>query len=581
MEPDQKVKLPSFPTIDTSTLKGFSRDFPMIAAWAEVVIKKEGDEYKALGESTISDLEKVAGKIDRNKGPTQAQTDAIAKKYMQQALGNSANLMAMMENASAITGQKIEGMEEAKKMLDGLAKEKKLKVEATDANPLAIPGGDNVSELSRTNYAHYLEISKSYEAYMTHLFNSISGFVYIPPSMGAPGAWVAPGVDLHSMAVKERPDNSIGAIIERYQTGSKKESKLNATNVEKLEKAKAPKEAFLREHIRHVRKMNELGTTALHDWAGLYLPTYKQRMVPAVEGYWRVCWLYLRAMQDRDVLEREYKRVMEVVRTRSRQAMQMGTMCNFQWYGDTEEEEAELKRLQQEKEVEAIKFKPKVLKEYKVGKQEDWVDWIEKNLSLNLQAQFIGFKATPGKIELNFWGFGPKATLKWNMIDDVVETAFGFGAKINVGAEIGGVGLKVDVVGDTIMKTTRIDFANGTVTEGWTQPKMSVKVGTDNASAALSGTVDPFTGKYDAQAEIQSKISIFEFSGKTGYSNTTRQWTSSAESKAGVGPLSGNASVSFDPVTQSAKYNVAASGKYGGDLAPGVKAEGGLSTPVY
>jgi hypothetical protein len=76
--------------------------------------------------------------------------------------------------------------------------------------------------------------------------------------------------------------------------------------------------------------MNELGTTALHDWAGLYLPTYKQRMVPAVEGYWRVCWLYLRAMQDRDVLEREYKRVMEVVRTRSRQAMQMGTMCNFQ-----------------------------------------------------------------------------------------------------------------------------------------------------------------------------------------------------------------------------------------------------------
>jgi hypothetical protein len=36
------------------------------------------------------------------------------------------------------------------------------------------------------------------------------------------------------------------------------------------------------------------------------------------------------------------------------------------------------------------------------------------------------------------------------------------------------------------MKTTRSDFANGTVTEGWTQPKMSVKVGTDNASAALA-----------------------------------------------------------------------------------------------
>lgn len=78
----------------------------------------------------------------------------------------------------------------------------------------------------------------------------------------------------------------------------------------------------------------------------------------------------------------------------------------------------------------------------------------------------------------------------------------------------------------------------------------------------------------------QAKVRIFDFSGNAGYSTTTGQWTTAAGAKASAGPLSANVSVKFDPVTQSAKYSAAIGAKAGGELAPGIKAEGGLSTPV-
>ncbi len=580
IQEDQRVKLPPFPTIDTTTLKGFNRDLPMLAGWMEAVVQRQGEEYKELGESTIRDLEKVAGHIDREKGATEAQAQAIAQKYLAEALGSAAEGLAKLQNVQAITGEKVEGLGEAQALLDATAKQKGVKLEVKDADPMNPLGGDNVSPLSRTNYLHYQEITKGYEAYMTHVWNSLSGLTYIPPSWFSPGVWVAPGVDLVEYAVKERPADSLGAVIERYNAKTKVESKRHEKALEQLEESKANEEAFLKEQILYIRTMNELGTTALKQWSAQYLPAYKQRLAPAVEGYWRVCWPYPRAMQDPKVQEREYKRVLEVVRTRGRQAIQMAGMGGFPWYGDTAEEEARLRELQEEAREAAEKKKPEILRQYKTGKQDDWVAWIEKNLSLDLQAQFIGLKATPGVIELNFWVFGPKATLKWDMVNSVVDTTWGFGAKINIGAKIGNVGLKVDIQGDTIMKTTRIDFDKGTVSEGWTQPKLTVKVGAGAATAGASATFDPFTRQVQAQGDVQAKAGIFDFSANAGYSSTTGQWTTSAGAKAGAGPVSGNASVKFDPVTQSAKYSASVGAKAGGELAPGIKAEGGTGYQI-
>jgi hypothetical protein len=222
-----------------------------------------------------------------------------------------------------------------------------------------------------------------------------------------------------------------------------------------------------KEWLRHVKKLNEIGETYYKQWVNLYAPQYAQKMKPTLDAFWNVGMLYVRNMNDPKVMEREFynvKRTYLIYASAAGSFMSFGDQ--FRYEGPTHEEEAQLQRDEAAAEKEARQKRPQMEKDF----QEpgiDWSKWAEDHLTLEVSGQFLSLNITPKTIGFEAWVFGPGAGLKYDMVDNKLETSTSFGAKLKVGVKIGGVGVDIEAKADVARKVARWDFDNGTYEESY------------------------------------------------------------------------------------------------------------------
>lgn len=247
----------------------------------------------------------------------------------------------------------------------------------------------------------------------------------------------------------------------------------------------------------------------------LYIPDYTQKMKPRLEGYWAVCALYIKNMNDVKVVEREYDRVKAFYMNYSQMAITgaAGGVA-FAYAGSTEDEERALEAAINAAEEEAQAKRDAIIGDFHFHKmstypvkQNDWVEWLGKNLLFEASAQYISLKITARSIEVEFWMHGPTANYKVDMVDGTAEVYTAVTSKFELGVLVNKYGVGFDGnVQAMKSNTTKWDIEKGTIEEIKSPAlyaKGELKTTFGFVSATTEYEVDPML-----TAKIASKVNI-------------------------------------------------------------------------
>jgi hypothetical protein len=182
----------------------------------------------------------------------------------------------------------------------------------------------------------------------------------------------------------------------------------------------------------------------------------------------------------------------------------------FHYYGETDEEEAQLEADKIEAEKEAEAKKPEFERDFKEP-DTDWSKWIEDHLVLEIAVEALSFKITPRTIEFEAFVPGTAAGFKLDMIDEKLETYVGNSAKLEVGVNIFGLEAKIEDRVDFWKQTAKWDFENGTYTETLTS-KAEAK-GSFGVISGTAGVELEYDTEIKAKADYNFGLSISQEGG--------------------------------------------------------------------
>ncbi len=453
------MKMPKIPQFNSVDNKGFTENEPLVAEWAKVFVLRHGEflnreKFKANIEETDSDA--VADRKGREAGLA----------YAGKSMSDAKQMLQGMKNLN-IPGVSQAELDEAMAEMDQAASEAGIVLTEEPVDPDTPPGFDSGSIFAQANYSNYLVISRSHETYIHKFFQKMRG--------------------------------EVANIIQVYSSKAMAESLRHAQAMKEIEESEGDTEIpRLREELRYKRAMNTLGDTYYKSWAGLYFPQYARKIKPMLDNYWYVSTLYIKNMNDPKVMEREYLRVKDFYMTH---AMEAGTGIlngtTFVYLGPTDEEEEALRQAQKASEEEAVAKGPQFLQDFDKPK-DDWVKWIEDHLSLEVGTPVLGFKITARTIEFNAYVPGMIAGVKWDMVDNKVQTNWGYGLKAELGVKFMGLDAKLSAQSDFISKVCEFDFDNNGYKESVTPPKTEV-----------NGSFGPVSAGVEAQLDAQLTPKVF------------------------------------------------------------------------
>lgn len=467
---DEKMIMPRLPMINTSTAKNFCENAPIVEAWVQAYIEQQ-QKY------AIDDAERMGIDPNASDAVREAQALAAGKQMMTDQMQQAQDALKYLDN---MPGMSSADKAQLKKTMNELKKASKqqgvnLKNKPVDMN--TPPGFDSGSALAVMNYANYSKISNTYEIYFLNYYQE----------------FMAKTTD----------------IIRVYSTKVVEENNYHESRMKELEKAHRGKlilpeqcKDCLKEIIRHKKRMNELAEDYYKQWVNLYMPQYAQKMKPTLDAYWNSCMLYIRVMNDPKVMEREYLKVRKNFLLYGSQAIS-GIVVGgeFKYEGTTDGEEEALRQLEEAARQAAEEKKPEFIRDFNQP-ESDWTKWIEDHLVLEVSGQFLGLKITATTIEFNAWAFGPGAGIKFDMLNETMETYVGVGARLKVGVNVGGMGGTVEANVDFARKNTKWDFSSGKYEESYSAVG-EAKAAFGNVSA--SGEVELDT---QLNAKTTSKINV-------------------------------------------------------------------------
>lgn len=519
--PDERMKLPLFPQVNTSSTRGYTTGGPVIAAWVKTFVERYGNALEA-------DMTAKTG-ITRTDDTVAAKAKAMkyANAEIAKTMGNAQDILKFLKNAD-MPGMSKGQINSAMAELDKEAKQLNVKIVAKPVDPDRPPGFDYGSPFAKANYRNYLVISRSLESQMRKYFTHFDI------------AKAAVQEDyFRKVAVEQKMHADIDADIERRSAGQVSDQK-----------------AILQEQARYARAMNKLGDEHFKSWVNLYVQQYTKQMKPMLETYWATCILYVRNMHDLEVSSREYSRVRGLYMLNM---MKVGTYAAdggaYVFVAATDEEldalDAEIKKIERDEvpKQSAVfnkDFKVHTLPPYDKPHEKDWVDFIGENLNYELKLQFISVKLTAQSIELNFWAFGPAAGIKMDFVDEKMETYVGMKAKWDFGIKIGAADLSATAEGEFSKMTSSWDFLNGKYSEGFPPPTAKLNVGAKAGNFSLSGDL-----KYDAvkgasaSAGAKGGFGSLEATGEIGYSQA-KGYAAKSGASLGAGPVSLSATSELD-----------------------------------
>jgi tetratricopeptide (TPR) repeat protein len=246
-----------------------------------------------------------------------------------------------------------------------------------------------------------------------------------------------------------------------------------------------------REHLRHRKNMNVLANDYYPQWSELIFPRYTQHHRHLLEDVWNTSALWVKCIHDPESMKAAYKLLASDVSGLTELVLdELRRGGTFEYQGETDEEEDALQAAQEAAEKEAQE-KAEAFRQAVVLPETGLADWLKEHLVIDVSAGVLGLKVTAHSIEFKAWLAGVSGTAKYELEGDYIETSTGVGPRLDIGAEVAGVGLKLTARGDVARKTARFGLSDGSYSESY------------DADGEVKGTAGVLQGKVDVSLDTE------------------------------------------------------------------------------
>lgn len=476
---NEKMIMPPLPQVNTSGLKNWKTGgLPYIKEWA----KAFGNNAKK-GAYEVANLQAGINPGDSKK-VKQAKGRAAAQEQIQKSLADAEQTLRMLEGMPGVSAAQIA---KARAAMDKVAAERGIAAPPppaaggqareikSDEDLLSYekadlpPGWDSGSVFAVINYRDFSRIRDSYLVYFQKYY-------------------------------KEHTEKALD-IQRVYNKKYKEECDRHEAEVKKIEEeAKRAREAATKaeipfdgssyefrlraEAISYKKAVNTMGELAFAQWVNLALPQYAQKMKPRLDEFWSVCALYIRNMNDLEVMKAEYIRAKQAFWMYAGIAVSSMGGGDFVYLGDTAEEEAQL--------LADMKAAEEIARLKAMGYERDTkaadnalVAWLEDNFALGIAGEFLSLKLTPRRFTVEEYIAGMNFKHVFDFKTGEWTTYRSFAAKIDVGIQVGPLKAGVSARADILESYDTINVRSGQV----------VNSGSRFATGTVSGTIgDPNVG---------------------------------------------------------------------------------------
>ncbi|MHB9106572.1 MAG: tetratricopeptide repeat protein [Armatimonadota bacterium] len=460
----EKMIMPPFPQVNTSGVKNWQdKGQPYVEQWAKA--------FGANMENAMSEITKMQTGINRSDSDAvkKAKAKAAAQQEMAKEFADAEKMLKQMEGMPGISSTEL--AKARKKVQDAMQKRGYAPSDASPTGQGAILsdadagqiGADEVpigydygSIFAVTNYRDYFFIRNSYEAYFQRYF--------------------------------EEFDDTVLDIILPYQKKIAKENLLHEQNMQKIadeeERARQAAEAsdngdawvfdnsrFVlerrKEELRHKKTVNREGDYFFAQWANVALPQYTRKMKPMLDNYWAVCALYIRNMNQPEVMKTEYLHCKQAFWTYAAEAVAaMSGGNSFAYLGETDEEERQLQADIRAAEEDAKAKLEGYKQQTKTVDDSAFVKWLEDNFALGVAGQFLSLKITPRQLTIEEYIAGMNFKHVYDFKNQTWTTYRSFAAKLDVGIQVGFLKAKIEARVDILESYDTLDCRTGKVIGG-------------------------------------------------------------------------------------------------------------------
>ncbi len=471
LQGDEKWRLPKLPVCNTSTPKDYETSKPILDEWANVF----GEKYTRWCTQKGAEM---GVDPDESEEVLEAQAEKAADQQFEEAMKSAQDMLDSVKNVPGMdSGANKKELNDALKDLKDSAKEQGDESGEQDGNAGApkMPLWDSGSPWAQINFRNYAAIQRTYELYFFKYYKEYNAKVQ----------------DIYKVyGDKAKIEN---ARFDAEWEALEKEHEQNPLVDNDIPCRQA--------QLKHKQLMNEIALNYYHQWVNLYMPQYAQKMKPNLEAYWDVCMIYVRSMTDPKIMEREFNKVKTIFLLHASKAgPAIGAGTGFEYYPEADEEQRQLDiDIAKAREEAAVKA-PQFAREFE-SPEFDWKKWIEDHFVIDLAIGAPGFPAGLGlkvtaksiQFEANAIIFG--GTIKYNPVDNVLETSSGLTIKNKIGLNVCGVGGEVGAKVELYKRTATWNFDKNTYTE------------TDGGSSEVKFKLGPATagGKLEVDSELNAK----------------------------------------------------------------------------
>jgi hypothetical protein len=379
------------------------------------------------------------------------------------------------------------------------------------------PGVDFGSPFASSNYRTYMFIRDSYELYFMKYYKKAEENVANILTV------YAAQVDKENKLYAQRL-----APIEEQEEANRKEAEKSG-GVPDNAKFEMDKR---KETLRHKKAVNALSDEFFAQWSSYSLSQYDRKMKPMLDQFWATCAVYIRNMNQPEILKAEYARCKQCFWTNGGLAVGMMNVTDFTYYPETVEEERqiELEIAQAKDEAEA---KAKEYKKQTKAADQAFVKWLEDNFALGISGEFVTAKITPRQLTIEEYIFGMNFKHVFDFKTGDWTTYRSFAAKVDIGIQVGPMKAGVQARADMLESYDTYNIGNGKLVDcGSSFAKGNVTGSLGAGDVGVSGTVK-VTLDPAAESELSAK-----FSGGMGVKN--KLWGNADKSSEKIN-LSGNA----------------------------------------
>ena len=486
----EKMIMPPLPQVNTSGVRAWQvQGEPYVVQWQEA--------FEAHANRGLEEIDHLRAGV--NPGDSEAVVDqkaaATVKAETAQALANAQKMLKAMENMPGITAKDLDEARQA--LRDAMAEQGVTPADDTSAanngainsdedlvkvEAAYVPAGwDSGGVFSATNYRDYLRIRDSYMIYFNKFYKE-----YMAKTMDILKVYG------QKKAEEEKTRDDRIALLEADIMKASEEShgsgKCAPCVIYSLE--------IRKENLRFKKAVNKLGEDFFAQWVNLALPQYTQKMKPTLDAYWAVNALYIRNMNNEQVMKTEY--LLAKMTFWKYGSLAVGTMNlsgTFAYLGETDEEEAQLRD-----DIRANEEDAKTMHDEYVGEthaaSEAIARWLDDNFALGLSGEFVTLKVTPRRITFEEYIAGMNFKHVFDFKTGEWTTYRSFAAKIDIGFQVGGLKVGAYARADILESYDTYNVGSGKlVNAGSSFAKGSAGIGINDPHASTAAdvqvTIDP------------------------------------------------------------------------------------------